>query len=189
MSTATLSGGTTSTDRRILNAAFVVLVATLAVKFVATAKEFTVAGIFGRSDALEAFLAAALIPGLLINLISESMNQALVPTLVRVRAREGSESAKQLFANCMLWNCLSLAAASVAMAISARLFIPLIGSHFLANKLSLAVHLFYGLLPIIVLTGIASTFTVVLNTEGRFALPALAPIVTPLAIIVTVSLF
>ena len=189
MSTTVAPIETARANRRILNAATAITAAAFVVKIVATAKEFTVAGIFGRSDALEAFLAAALIPGLLINLISESMNQALVPTLVRVRAREGSESAKQLFANCMLWNCLSLAAASVAMAISARLFIPLIGSHFPANKLSLAVHLFYGLLPIIVITGIASTFTVVLNTEGRFALPALAPIVTPLAIIVTVSLF
>ncbi len=44
-------------------------------------------------------------------------------------------------------------------------------------------HLFYGLLPVIVLTGIASLCTAVLNTGGSFALPALAPIVTPLAII------
>src|ERR1700733_11878713 len=115
MSTATLSGGTTSTDRRILNAAFVVLVATLAVKFVATAKEFTVAGIFGRSDALEAFLAAALIPALLINLIAESMNQALVPTLVRVTVADGLERAQQLFSNTLVCACLMLATASLGM--------------------------------------------------------------------------
>ena len=51
-----------------------VTVASLLVKLVATMKEFTVAGIYGRSDAMDAFLAAALILGLLINLISESMN-------------------------------------------------------------------------------------------------------------------
>jgi len=50
------------------------------VKLVAMLKEVSVAGVYGRSDAMDAFLMAALIPGLLINLISESMNQALVPT-------------------------------------------------------------------------------------------------------------
>ncbi len=41
----------------------------------------------------------------------------------------------------------------------------------------------------VVLTGIASLCTAVLNTSGSFALPALAPIVTPLAIIVAAPLF
>ncbi len=59
-------------------------------------KEIGVASVYGRSDAMDAFLAAALIPSLLVNLISESMNQALVPTLVRVREQEGRERAQQL---------------------------------------------------------------------------------------------
>ena len=179
----------TGVNRPILGAVSAMTAAALVVKVAATAKEFAVAGIFGRSDVLEAFLAASLIPGLLINLISESMNQALVPTLVRVTEREGRDRAQKLLSNSLLGNCLLLLTASVAMAISAKLFFPLIGSHFLASKLNLAIHLFYGLLPIIVLTGIASNFTAVLNTEGRFALPALAPIVTPLAIIVVVPLY
>ncbi len=178
-----------SLDRRIFSAAFAVTCAALIVKLAATAKEFTVAGIFGRSDALEAFLAAALIPALLINLISESMNQALVPALVRVKEREGRDRAQQLLSSSMLWNAMLLTAASLVMALSARFLFPLIGSNFSAPKLNLAVHLFYGLLPVIVLSGIASNFTAVLNTEAQFALPALAPIVTPLAIMVMVPLF
>ncbi|MGA8090383.1 MAG: lipid II flippase MurJ [Terracidiphilus sp.] len=189
MSTATVSGREAGTNRRILNAAFAVIVATLAVKVVATAKEFTVAGIFGRSDALEAFLAAALIPGLLVNLIAESMNQALVPTLVRVRLAEGRERAQQLLSNTLVWTCILLVMVSLGMELSARLFFPLIGSHFTPGKLSLAVRLFYGLLPVVVLTGVASLCTSVVNTTGRFALPALAPVATPVAILVCVSLF
>ena len=63
----------------------------LLVKLAATGKEFVLAGIYGRSDAMDAFLAAFLIPNLLINLIAESMNQALIPTLIRVRIHEGRE--------------------------------------------------------------------------------------------------
>src|SRR5579862_7967297 len=74
----------TGVNRRIFGAAVSVLAATVIVKIVATGKEFVVAGIYGRSDAMDAFLAAFLIPNLLVNLIAESMNQALIPTLIRV---------------------------------------------------------------------------------------------------------
>ena len=82
-------------NRRILRAAISVMAAGVVVKIVATAKEVAVAGVYGRSDAMDAFLAAFLIPNLLINLIAESMNQALAPTLIRVRIREGYERAQQ----------------------------------------------------------------------------------------------
>jgi putative peptidoglycan lipid II flippase len=132
---------------------------------------------------MDAFLAAALIPSLLVNLISESMNQALVPTLVRVREQEGRERAQQLLSSSMLSMCLLLTAASAVMALAARGFFPLIASHFAPAKLTLAVHLFYGLLPVVLITGIATNCTAVLNTVDRFAAPALAPLVISIAII------
>ena len=84
-----------SVNRRILRAAASVTAVGILVKIVATFKEFTVAGVYGRSDAMDAFLAAFLIPNLLINLISESMNQALVPTLVRVREQVGNQKGRE----------------------------------------------------------------------------------------------
>src|ERR1700691_152210 len=114
-----------SVNRRIFRAAASVTAVGIVVKLVATAKEIAVAGVYGRSDAMDAFLAAALVPGLLINLISESMNQALVPTLIRVREREGHERAQQLLSSSMLWMCLLLASVSVLMAAMAREFFPL----------------------------------------------------------------
>lgn len=172
-----------SINRRIFRAAASVTAAGMLVKAVATMKEVAVAGVYGRSDNLDAFLAAALIPSLLINLIAESMNQALVPTLIRVREHEGHERAQQLLSSSMLWMCVLLAAASAAMALGARGFFPLIASHFPAAKLDLSVRLFYALLPVVLLTGIATNCTAVLNTFERFALPAVAPVVIPVAII------
>jgi len=170
-------------NRAILRAAISVGAAGIFVKILATFKEVAVASVYGRSDAMDAFLAAALIPSLLVNLISESMNQALVPTLVRVREKEGHERAQQLLSSSMLWMCLLLAAASAVMALLARGFFPLIASHFALAKLALAVHLFYALLPVVLITGIATNCTAVLNTVDRFALPALAPAVISVAII------
>jgi len=172
-----------SVNRRILRAAASVAAAGILVKVVATFKEVAVAGVYGRSDEMDAFLAAALVPGLLINLISESMNQALVPTLIRVREREGHERAQQLLSSSMLWICLLLTAVSALMALSARGFFPLIASHYSAAKLDLSIRLFYALLPVVLITGIATNCTAVLNISDRFALPALAPAVISLAII------
>jgi putative peptidoglycan lipid II flippase len=172
-----------STNRRIFRAAASVTAAGVLVKIVATFKEIAVAGAYGRSDAMDAFLAAALIPGLLINLISESMNQALVPTLIRVREREGHDRAQELLSSSMLWMCVLLAAASALMALAARGFFPLIASHFPAAKLDLSVRIFYALLPVVLITGIATNCTAVLNTFDRFAYPALAVVINPVAII------
>jgi putative peptidoglycan lipid II flippase len=172
-----------SVNRQIFRAAASVTAAGILVKLVATFKEIAVAGVYGRSDAMDAFLAAALLPGLLINLISESMNQALVPTLIRVREQEGHDRAQQLLSSSMLWMCALLGAVSVLMALTARGFFPLIASHFPAAKLDLSIQLFYGLLPVVLITGIATNCTAVLNTFDRFAWPALAPVVIPLTII------
>ena len=172
-----------STNRRIFRAAASVTAAGILVKIVATLKEIAVAGAYGRSDAMDAFLAAALIPSLLINLISESMNQALVPTLIRVREQEGHDRAQELLSSSMLWMCVLLAAVSAAMALGARGFFPLIASHFPAAKLDLSVRIFYALLPMVLITGIATNCTAVLNTFDRFALPALAVVINPVVII------
>ncbi len=170
--------------RGILRAVISVGAAGILVKLIATAKEIGVASVYGRSDAMDAFLAAALIPSLLVNLISESMNQALVPTLVRVREQDGRDHAQQLLSSSMLWMCLLLGVVSVFMGFLARGFFPLIASNFSPAKLALSIRLFYGLLPIVLLTGIATNCTAILNTLDRFALPALAPAVISISVLV-----
>lgn len=170
-------------NRSIFQAAVSVSSAGILVKVIAICKEITVAGIYGRSDAMDAFLAAALIPNLLINLIAESMNQALVPTLIRVREHEGRERAQQLLSSSMLWLCVLLGAGTAAMALCAHALFPLIASHFPAAKLELSIRLFYALLPVVLITGIAANSTAVLTTLDRFAMPALAPGVISLSII------
>ena len=172
-----------ATNRRIFRAAASVAVAGAAVKLVATGKEIVVAAFYGRSDAMDAFLVAFLIPNLLINLIAESMNQALIPTLIRVRLHQGHESAQRLLSSATLTMCLMLTGAAAAMAAGARLFFPLLASNFSPNKLDLAIRLFYLLLPCVILGGIASNCTAVLNTVDRFAWPALTPLVISASIV------
>jgi putative peptidoglycan lipid II flippase len=175
--------------RRVLHAATTVAVVSVVVKLAATAKEFVLAGVYGRSDAMDAFLIASLIPNLLVNLFAESMNQALIPTLVRVRIQEGVARAQQLLAHTMMRLVLLLAGASVVMAALAPVAFRLIASNFAAPKLDFSIHLFFALLPVVLLAGIAGNCTAVLNTMDRFAVPALAPVLMPLAITASALLF
>lgn len=179
----------TSANRRILRAASIVTLAGILVKIVATFKEVVVAGVYGRSDVMDAFLAANLIPGLLINLISESMNQALVPTLIRVREIEGHDRAQQLLSSSMVAIGMMLTGTALFMALTARGFFRLIASHFPPAKFDLSVHLFYALVPLVVITGIATNCTAVLNTFDRFSLPSLAPVTVPVGIMLGAWLF
>jgi putative peptidoglycan lipid II flippase len=170
-------------NRAILRAALSVGAAALIVKAAATCKEIAVAGVYGRGDAMDAFLAAALIPSLLVNLIAESMNQALVPTLIGVREHKGRGAAQQLLSSAMLSLGVLLVLASAAMALAAHAIFPLIASHFPPAKFALSIRIFYALLPIVPLTGIATICTSVLNTLGRFTVPALAPMVISFSIV------
>lgn len=172
------------TRPRIFKATLALTTAGIVVKCGGLAREIVVASIFGRSDAMDALFAALLIPNLLVNLIAESMNQALVPTLMRVRLQEGHARAQQLLSNSMLGLVLALTAACAAMAALAHVLFPVIASGFPAPKLELSMRLFYALLPMVLLSGIASNCTAVLNTLERFALPALVPLVIPIAVVV-----
>jgi putative peptidoglycan lipid II flippase len=178
-----------SLNRRILRAAGSVALAGVLVKLLATAKEVAVAARFGRSDAIDAFLIAFLIPGLLVNLFSESMNQALIPTLIRVRTQQGKAKAQEILSNSMLATCLLLISGSALMAALAKVLFPAFLPHFPAVKTHLTLTLFYCLLPVILLSGIASNCAAVLNTSKRFLLPALAPAAVPTAVILAVWLF
>jgi len=178
-----------SVSAGIFRAVVSVTAAGMVVKALGLFKEVAIAGVYGRTDEMDAFLAAALIPALLVNLIAESLNQALVPTLIRVQEQDGRESAQRLFAHSMQKMLLLLSIVSVALALSARSIFPLIASHYPQAKLDLAIRIFYALLLLVPATGIATHCTAVLNTLDNFALPALAPMLVSVAMITGVLLF
>lgn len=189
MSSAIVSVPKSRVDPRLFSAAASVAISAGLVKLVAVIKESVVAGFYARSDALEAFLVAALIPALLVNLISESMNQALIPALVQARERGGRSRAQRLFSNALFSSVVLLVLGSGMTACLAGHIFPLIGFRFPDAKLHLAVQLFYALTPMIILTGMASTCSAVLNTEDCFTIPAIAPVVMSTAIILGVPIF
>src|SRR5215831_3933010 len=177
-----------STNRKIFRAAVLIGTLTLLVKSGATIKELIVARWFGRSDALDAFLIAFLLPSFLLGLVMGALENALVPTFIRTRQNEGPEAVQKLFSSVMLLSLLLLVLTALLLSLLAPYYLPYLGSGFSPAKLRLTRELLYVLVPFVVFSGIATCTTAVLNAGERFALPALTPILTPLLTIVLIEL-
>lgn len=176
-----LKGG--SHNRNIFAAAVIVGLATVLVKLASLVKELFVASTFGRGDELDAFLIAFLVPSFAINVIGGSFNAALIPTFVEVRDKHGREAAQRLFSNVVLMSSALLIGVSIVLALLAPFLLRYLGSGFSAEKLALTERLFFTLLPILLINGLATTWGAVLNAGERFAWVSLAALSVPLVIV------
>jgi putative peptidoglycan lipid II flippase len=176
----------TSVNRRIFAAMLTVGGLSLGVKIVSTLKEIVIAHQFGVGDGLDAFLIAYLVPSFAINVIAGSFNAALIPTYAQVREEEGQEAAQRLFSSVMVCSAGLLIAFSILLAIASSYILPVLGSGFSSEKLALTRSLFLIVLPTLPLTGLFVTWGAILNAGERFALAAIAPVLTPLVVILMV---
>lgn len=181
-------GGVGSTNRKIFRAALTVGLMGLLAKAALGGKELVVARWFGRSDALDAFLIAYLLPSFVMNLLTGALASALIPVLVELRHKGNREAADRLVSNVAFLGLIVLTAVAVLLALLAPYFLPGLGSGFSPEKLRLTRQLLYTLLPWIVLSGIAALASSVLNAEERFAFPAVIPVLTPLMTILFIAL-
>jgi len=171
-----------STNRKIFSAAVVIASLTFGAKLVSTAKELAVAASFGTGDAIEAFLVAFIVPSLAVAIISGSFNAAFIPTYVQVREQEGTDSAQRLLSNVLAWSALLLATATIGIVIAAPYYLPWLASGFSSEKLLETRRLLYLLSPIVIITGINTIWSAVLNADEEFALVALTPALTPFVV-------
>src|SRR4029079_13544840 len=114
-----------------------------------------------------------------ISIVGGSLNIALIPTFVRIRAQEGHEAAQRLLSSMLVVSALALSLISLFLFCSGSQVLPLISSSFTPAKLHLTASLFWVLVPCLAVSGIATTWTAVLNACECFALPACVPIITP----------
>lgn len=153
---------------------------------VSTAKELVVARYFGRSDALDAYLIAFLLPSVIIRIVTGAFDSAFVPTYLEMKEIHGPEAARRLTGNTLGWSVLLLLGACLCMGFFATWYLPLVGSGYDAEKLKLTHRLLTLLLPFLLLGGLAGTFTSVLSACEKFALPALTPLLSPLAVVAVI---
>jgi len=168
-----------SVNRRIFAAMATVAAAGVLIKAAAMARDVVVASYFGTSDAVDAFFIALTVPTFAINIITGSLPAALVPAYVRVTRAEGAEGARRLVSGIFVGTVALVAVASLVLVLGAPLLLPLIGGNFGGDKLALTRHLFYFLLPAVLLAGLSGILSSLLNAHERFLLAAMTPLFGP----------
>jgi putative peptidoglycan lipid II flippase len=180
--------GQDSINKQILRAALIVGAFSIVARGAAVIKELIVARTFGRSDALDAFLIAFLLPAFVVTIVSGTVGSALIPVFVQVQQKQGREAAEKLLSSMALISAATLGAMALLLGLFAPYYLPYVAHGFSSDKLRLTRELLYMLLPWIVFSGTAQFITYVLNAGEKFALPALVPLVTPLVVIGAIML-
>lgn len=176
---------TGSINQKIFSAAIIVAGGTAFVKAIAVVKELMVAAQFGTADELDAFLIALIVPSVLMNVIAGSFNSALIPTYIQVTEKEGKQAAQKLFAGAAIWSIGLLLVTTFLLIVGSPFYLPYITSGFSPQKLDLTYRLLWSVSPILLFAGINGIWAAVLSSGEKFALIALAPILTP---VITIGL-
>jgi len=169
-----------SVNRKIFRAVTILSGFSGVVLAATTARELVVANYFGRSDALDAYITAYVLPLFMVTLVSKSFDAAVIPTFIEVRESEGAEAAQRLFSGALVWSLALLVTIALLLAAFAPYYLPLLASGFSASKLLLTRKLLYFMLPLVVMSAVTVNGTALLNAGERFALPAILPILAPL---------
>ena len=171
---------------RLLKSTSVVGGMTLLSRIMGLARDMVFSRLFGAGPLMDAFFVAFKIPNLLRRFFAEgAFSQAFVPVLGEYKASRDQKDLKELIAGVSgtLGAILALVTAVgvVAAPLVIMLFAP--GFHGEGDRYELAVQMLRFTFPYILfisLTGLAGS---ILNTFGRFAVPAITPVLLNLVLI------
>ncbi len=163
---------------RLAASAGVVGAATLASRVLGLVRDQVLAYRFGAEDAMDAFNVASRIPNLMRDLFAEgAMSAAFVPTFMRRLTKDGRPTA--LLLGNQVVNALIAATGVVVVAgiLFAEPLVRTLAADYAAvpGKLELAAALTRILLPVLTLVAVAAAMMGMLNSLGRFFVPALSP--------------
>lgn len=170
--------------RRLVQAAAVVLTGFLASRILGVVRNIVIAAHFGASTEYEAYLAAITVPDLVFQvLVGGAVGSAFIPVFKSYVARNDQAGAWHLTTSAINAALVVTGIASVVLAVFARplmdLYVPGRDEGFRDQAASLAQVLLISPAVFAVSTFCSS----VLNSFGRFAVAALAPLMYNLAII------
>ena len=176
-----------SEELRVARRAGVVGAATLLSRVLGLVREQVMAALFGAGLATDAFNVAFRIPNLLRDLFAEgAMSSAFVPTFTAIHQREGDRAAWTFGRRLLMALLIALTAICAVGALFAPQLVPLFAPGFavVPGKLELTVLLTRVMLPFLPAVALAAAAMGMLNARGSFAVPALAPTMLNLGMIV-----
>jgi putative peptidoglycan lipid II flippase len=174
-----------SVGRVLVTASLILTVAALASRLLGWIRLLVIGSQFGASRELDAYFAAFRIPDAIFQLVvAGALSAALIPVFAGYRARGQEAEAWRLASSVINLVLIALAGLSLVMAIFAPIFVPIVAPGFDAPTTELTVRMTRVMLISPVLIGMGAVVTGILNSYGQFTVPAIAPLLYNLAIIV-----
>ncbi len=163
--------------------------ATLISRILGYIKDMILAKYFGATGTSDIFFVAFRIPNLLRELFAEgSMSSAFVPVLTESQTKKGRDDANRLVRATFFFILIVVGILCIAGAVLAPQIVSIIAPGFVSNaeKFSQTVLLTRIMFPFLLFISLASVAMGALNTRGVFFIPALAPALLNISIIISV---
>ena len=144
---------------------------------------------FGASREVDAYFAAFRIPDAIFQLVvAGALSAALIPVFQSYRARGQDAEAWELASSVINLVLIGLAGLSLLMVIFAPVFVPIVAPGFDAPTTELTIRMTRVMLLSPVLIGMGAVVTGILNSYQQFTVPAIAPLLYNVAIILAAIL-
>ncbi|MBE9536658.1 MAG: murein biosynthesis integral membrane protein MurJ [Proteobacteria bacterium] len=174
-----------SENRKIISSAGLVGSFTTLSRIFGLVRDMVIARFFGASMATDAFFVAFRIPNILRRLFAEgALTVSFIPVLKEAQVKEGHAEAKRISDIVFTFLTIILAFVVITGILLAPIIVKLIAPGFTSpDKYELTVYLTRIIFPYIFLICIVAFAMGVLNSVGRFAAPAAAPVLLNISII------
>ncbi|HEY3352655.1 MAG TPA: murein biosynthesis integral membrane protein MurJ [Polyangia bacterium] len=171
---------------RLARAAGIISAATFLSRLLGLVREQVFAALLGASPLTDAFVVAFRIPNLLRDLFAEgALSAAFVPTFTDYLTNRPRADAWQLASRVITILLALLGAIVLALTLWPGPLVHGLAPGFTASQRDLTVLMTRVMLPVLPLVSLAAVCMGMLNAQGRFATPALAPAVFNVVAIVT----
>ena len=163
-----------------------VLVALLTVfgKGVSFVKDAALARWFGTSDTMDAFVLAFGFLGFLASVLGGGLPEAFLPHYAELKQRRGPARASRLAVQAVVGQALALAFFALILWLFADAIIAITARSFSPEKKATAASLLRQMIPFLICYGMSFQLSIWLRSNKIFALPAAAPMIIPVTILV-----
>lgn len=178
--------------KRVVKAAGLMSVATFISRILGYIRDMIFAFYFGATGLSDAFFASFRIPNLLRELFAEgSMSSALIPVLTEHRQKRGEEETNRLIKITFTFIVIFVGIICLIGIMIAPAIVTVIAPGFLNSpeKFSLTVTLTKIMFPFLLFISLASLIMGALNTKKVFFIPALAPAMLNITLILSIVFF
>lgn len=189
---ATVEDSSTVPNKGLLRSTSIVASMTMLSRVCGFIRDMVIAQLFGADAQVDAFLVAFKIPNFMRRLFAEgAFSQAFVPVLAQYSESRSRDEVKQFISHMAATLGIILLAVTLLAELAAPLVVSVFSPGFIGEPLrfNLATDLLRVTFPYLFFISLTAFVSAVLNTYGRFAIPAFTPVLLNLSLIVFAVFF